>query len=222
MKQTIYKFILVISAILALSGCGIYKKYERPDISFADSLYRRLPECTDTNHIAMLSWEELFTDPILQEWIKIGVENNTDLNVARYRIEIARANLKAAQWALFPGANGSISGGTPGTVTIGADVNWDADVFGKLRNTKRSAAASVEESIASKQAVQSLLVATIAGYYYNLIMLDEKLNTSRRTVENWEENIRTMEVLKRAGKTTDPAEDAPAETPKKKTKRADK
>ena len=38
MKQTIYKFILVISAILALSGCGIYKKYERPDISFADSL----------------------------------------------------------------------------------------------------------------------------------------------------------------------------------------
>ena len=205
MKQTIYKFILVISAILSLSGCGIYKKYERPDISFADSLYRRLPECTDTNHIAMLSWEELFTDPILQEWIKIGVENNTDLNVARHRIEIARANLKAAQWALFPGANGSISGGTPGTVTIGADVNWDADAFGKLRNTKRSAAASVEESIASKQSVQSLLVSTIAGYYYNLIMLDEKLNTSRRTVENWEENIRTMEALKRAGKTTEAA-----------------
>ena len=70
--------------------------------------------------------------------------------------------------------------------------------------------------------IQSLLVATIAGYYYNLLVLDEKLNTSRRTVENWEENIRTMEVLKRAGKTTDPAEDAPAETPKKKTKRADK
>ena len=197
MKQTIYK--------LVLAGCGIYKKYERPDLSFADSLYRRLPECADTNHIAQLKWDELFTDPILQEWIKLGVENNTDLMVARQRIEIARANLKAAKWALLPGANGSISGGTPGTVTIGADVNWDADVFGKLRNTKKGAAASVEESIAAKQSVQSLLVATIAGYYYNLLVLDEKLNTSRRTVENWEENIRTMEALKRAGKTTEAA-----------------
>ena len=74
-----------------------------------------------------------------------------------------------------------------------------------FRRLAISAAASVEESIASKQSVQSLLVSTIAGYYYNLIMLDEKLNTSRRTVENWEENIRTMEALKRAGKTTEAA-----------------
>ena len=205
MKQTIYKLVLVAVGVITLAGCGIYKKYERPDLSFADSLYRRLPECVDTNHIAQLKWDELFTDPILQEWIKLGVENNTDLMVARQRIEIARANLKAAKWALLPGASGSISGGTPGTVTIGADVNWDADVFGKLRNTKKGAAASVEESIASKQSVQSLLVATIAGYYYNLLVLDEKLNTSRRTVENWEENIRTMEALKRAGKTTEAA-----------------
>lgn len=205
MKQTIYKLVLVAVGVITLAGCGIYKKYERPDLSFADSLYRRLPECADTNHIAQLKWDELFTDPILQEWIKLGVENNTDLMVARQRIEIARANLKAAKWALLPGANGSISGGTPGTVTIGADVNWDADVFGKLRNTKKGAAASVEESIAAKQSVQSLLVATIAGYYYNLLVLDEKLNTSRRTVENWEENIRTMEALKRAGKTTEAA-----------------
>ena len=205
MKQTIYKLVLVAVGVITLAGCGIYKKYERPDISFADSLYRRLPECTDTNHIALLEWDQLFTDPILQDWIKLGVENNTDLNVARQRIEIARANLKAAKWALFPGANGSVSGGTPGTVTISADVNWDADVFGKLRNTKKGAAASVEESIAAKQSVQNLLVATIAGYYYNLLVLDEKLNTSRRTVENWEENIRTMEALKRAGKTTEAA-----------------
>lgn len=205
MKQTIYKLVLVAVGVITLAGCGIYKKYERPELSFADSLYRRLPECADTNHIAQLKWDELFTDPILQEWIKLGVENNTDLNVARQRIEIARANLKAAKWALFPGANGSVSGGTPGTVTISADVNWDADVFGKLRNTKKGAAASVEESIAAKQSVQSLLVATIAGYYYNLLVLDEKLNTSRRTVENWEENIRTMEALKRAGKTTEAA-----------------
>ena len=205
MKQTIYRLSLVVIAALTLGSCGLYTKYERPNLSFADSLYRRLPECTDTTNIAQLGWDELFTDPILQEWIKLGIENNTDLNVARHKIEIARASLNAAKWALLPGVNGSVSGGTPGTVTIGADITWEADIFGKLRNAKKSSVAAVEESIAYKQAVQSLLIATIAGYYYNLLVLDEKLNTSRHTMENWEENIRTMEALKRAGKTTEAA-----------------
>ena len=205
MKNILYKIVLAAVAVLALGSCGLYTKYERPEVSFADSLYRRLPADADTNSIATLKWSDLFTDPILQEWIRVGIENNTDLNVARKRIEVARAGLISAKWALLPGVSGSVSGGTPGTVTVGVDVSWEADIFGKLRNTKKSAVAAVEESIAYKQATQSMLVATIAGYYYNLLMLDQKLNTSRHTMDNWEENIRTMEALKRAGKTTEAA-----------------
>lgn len=205
MKNILYKIVLAAVAVLALGSCGLYTKYERPEVSFADSLYRRLPADADTNSIATLKWSDLFTDPILQEWIRVGIENNTDLNVARKRIEVARAGLISAKWALLPGVSGSVSGGTPGTVTVGVDASWEADIFGKLRNTKKSAVAAVEESIAYKQATQSMLVATIAGYYYNLLMLDQKLNTSRHTMDNWEENIRTMEALKRAGKTTEAA-----------------
>lgn len=205
MKNTIYRTILAAAAVFILGSCGLYTKYERPDVSFADSLYRRISTCTDTNTIATLKWNDLFTDPILQNWIRVGIENNTDLNVARKRIEVARAGLISAKWALLPGASGSISGGTTGTVSVEMDASWEADIFGKLRNAKKSAVAAIEESIAYKQATQSLLVATIAGYYYNLLMLDQKLNTSRHTMDNWEENIRTMEALKRAGKTTEAA-----------------
>ena len=205
MKNIIYKIVLAAAAVFALGSCGLYTKYERPDVSFADSIYRRLPAEADTNNIATLRWDEIFTDPILQEWIRVGVENNTDLNVARKRIEVAEAGLLSARWALLPGVSGSVSGGTPGNVTVGVDVSWEADIFGKLRNAKKSAAAAIEESIAYKQATQSMLIATIAGYYYNLLMLDQKLNTSLHTMDNWEENIRTMEALKRAGKTTEAA-----------------
>lgn len=205
MRFSIYKVLIITAAALCLGSCGLYTKYERPDVSFTDSLYRRFPSAADTNSIAQLHWTEVFTDPVLQEWIRIGVENNTDLNVARQKVEIARANLISAKWALLPGVSGSVSGGTPGTVNIGIDVSWEADIFGRLRNTKKGAVAAIEQSIAYKQAVQSLLVSTIAGYYYNLLMLDEKLNTSRRTMKNWDENIRTMEALKRAGKTTEAA-----------------
>ena len=205
MKNTLYKLAVAAVALLSLSSCGLYTKYERPDVSFSDSLYRRLPSDADTSSIATLKWDDLFTDPILQSWIRVGIENNTDLNVARKRIEIAEAGLMSAKWALLPGVSGNVSGGTPGSISADIDASWEADIFGKLRNARKGAAAAVEQSIAYKQATQSLLVATIAGYYYNLLMLDQKLNTSRHTMDNWEENIRTMEALKRAGKTTEAA-----------------
>ena len=58
---------------------------------------------------------------------------------------------------------------------------------------------------ANRHAVQSQLVATIANNYYMLLMLDEQLNISKRTLDTWEENIRTLEALKRAGKTNEAA-----------------
>ena len=111
MKNTLYKLAVAAVALLSLSSCGLYTKYERPDVSFSDSLYRRLPSDADTSSIATLKWDDLFTDPILQSWIRVGIENNTDLNVARKRIEIAEAGLMSAKWALLPGVSGNVSGG---------------------------------------------------------------------------------------------------------------
>lgn len=85
MKRILY----ICLALLLLSSCGLYTKYERPDVGFTDSLYRRLPAESDTNSLAKLKWDDLFTDPILQDWIRLGIENNTDLNVARQKIEVA-------------------------------------------------------------------------------------------------------------------------------------
>lgn len=203
--MTMKKIILIAFAVLSLSGCGLYTKYERPDVSFTDSLYRRVSEAEDTTSIASMKWEELFTDPILQKWIRLGLDNNTDLNVARFKVEEAQAALLTARWAFLPGVSASVQGGTPGTVTAEFDVSWEADIFGKLRNAKKGAAAALEQSEAYRQAVQTRLIATIAGSYYSLQMLDEQLNISLRTLDNWEENIRTMEALKRAGKTNEAA-----------------
>lgn len=199
------KLTLIIIAVLSLSGCGLYTKYERPDVSFTDSLYRRVSDSQDTSSIASLKWEELFTDPQLQRWIRLGLENNTDLNVARFKVEEAEAALLSTRWAFLPGVSASVQGGTPGTVTAEFDVSWEADIFGRLRNAKKGAAAALEQSEAYRQAVQTQLIATIAGSYYSLLMLDEQLSISLRTLDNWEENIRTMEALKRAGKTNEAA-----------------
>lgn len=201
------KIIIICLAALSLSSCGLYKKYERQEMSFVDSLYRRMNVGpSDTVSTASVSWDKIFTDPILQEWIRLGLEHNTDMKVASLKVEEAQAYLLAARRALLPGASFSASGGIyPASFNSQIGVSWDADIFGSLRNSKRKAEASLMQTEAAKEAVQTQLVATIANSYYMLLMLDEQLKISNRTVKTWDENIRAMEALKRAGKTNEAA-----------------
>ena len=201
----LYKSLILTITILSLHSCSLYKKYEREQMWFVDSLYRRMEITGDTLSTASVSWNDMFTDPILQEWIQLGLDYNTDLNVARHRVQEAEAALLSARWALLPGATFTAQGGAPGNFSARADASWQADIFGSLRNSKRKAQAAVEQSKAYQQAVQTQLVATIANSYYTLVTLDEKLAISKRTMQTWDENIRTLEALKRAGKTNEAA-----------------
>ena len=200
-----YNILLIALTCTLFSGCGLYKQYEREDMHFVDSLYRRMSVPADSVSTASVSWDVMFTDPYLQDWIKTGLEYNTDLNIARLKVSEAEAALLAARWALLPGADFNMQGGLPGQFSASIGASWQADIFGSLRNAKRKAQAALEQSEAYRQAVQTQLVATIANSYYTLLMLDEQLNISTRTMKTWDESIRTLEALKRAGKTNEAA-----------------
>ena len=172
---------------------------------FVDSLYRRMSVPNDTVSSASVTWDKFFTDPQLQEWIQIGLQYNSDLNIARLKVKEAEATLMASRWALLPGADFSMRGGLPGQFSASLEASWQTDIFGSLRNAKRKAQAALEQSEAYAQAVKTQLVATIANSYYTLLKLDEQLNISNRTLNTWEESIRTLEALKRAGKTNEAA-----------------
>jgi outer membrane protein TolC len=92
MKKTV---IYIILSGWMFAGCGTYSRYHRPDLS-TENLYRDVPADIDTTTIASLSWREMFTDPKLQSLIETGLERNTDLNVARLRVEAAEAVLMTA------------------------------------------------------------------------------------------------------------------------------
>lgn len=201
----IYRILLTTIAILTLHSCGLYRKYEREDLHFVDSLYRRMSVPSDSVSSAAMTWDCFFTDTLLQEWIHTGLSFNTDINLARLKVREAEASLLEARRALLPGADFTAQGGLPGQFSASVGASWQADIFGSLRNAGRKAQAALEQSEAYRQAVQTQLVATIANSYYTLLMLDEQLVISSRTRDTWEENIRTLEALKRAGKTNEAA-----------------
>lgn len=179
-----------------------------------DSLYRQPVLSADTAvSIADLSWKELFTDPQLQNLIETGLRNNSDLGIARLRVKEAEALLKSAKLSYLPSISlnpqGTIGkaehGNTTKSYDLAASASWEVDIFGRLTNARREACAVLEQNESYRQAVQTQLIATIANNYYMLLMLDEQLRITRRTAENWAENLRVMKALKKAGQATDMA-----------------
>lgn len=213
MKKSMKKIIICIVLSATLSGCHVYRTYQRPDVTVADSLYRQPVAGKDTASLASLSWKELFTDTQLQQLIETGIRNNTDLNIARLKVKEAEALLMTSRLAYLPsvsltpqGTLSSADGAKPAkTYNLAASADWELDIFGKLTNAKRGAKAALEQSEAYRQAVQTQLVATIANSYYTLLMLDKQLDITRRTAESWMENLRVMKVLKKAGQATEMA-----------------
>lgn len=205
--------LLTTVAALLLASCGVYKPYSRPEKMKTDGLYGTDIQAEDTASIASLHWSELFTDTRLQSLIRQGLENNNDLNVARLKVVEAEATLMSSQLAYLPsvsltpqGTLSSFDGSkTTKTYTLAASAEWELDLFGKLTNAKRGARAALEQSRAYRQAVQTQLIATIANSYYNLLMLDVQLDINRRTAESWSESLRTLELQKQFGNTTEAA-----------------
>lgn len=204
---------ILLAVFCLMSGCGIYNKYSRPKLDMnVDSLYRTPINTTDTTSIALLPWNELFTDSNLQKLIAIGLERNTELDIARLQVEEAQATLTNACLSYLPSLNltpqagiSRYNGETQKTYNLGATAGWEVDIFGKATNSKRGAAAVLEQQHAYQQAVQTQLVATIAESYYTLLMLDEQLAISDQTLANWNATIETLAALVEAGKVNDVA-----------------
>lgn len=206
------KQVLILTvAALTMSSCGIYKKYE-PITSVPDNLYGT--ETSDTLYnIGMLGWREVFTDPQLQLLIEQGLQGNTDLQSAQWRVKEAEATLKAAKLAFLPSfalaPQGTVSSFDKAKATqsysLPVTASWEVDIFGRLLNAKRQAKALVAQSEDYRQAVQTQLIASIANTYYTLLMLDEQLLISEQTEVSWKEAVEATRALMEAGQSNEAA-----------------
>ena len=211
MKRIISYTVCGILLATTLNSCHIYKKYERPDMD-AQGLFRDTVSVTDTLaadslNIGDLPWTDIFTDPILQDLIRQGLENNSDLRTAMLQVESAQASFRAAQLAFLPSLNltpqGGVSSfdGSKGTWTYNVPVSasWEIDIFGRVLNSKRNAKAALMQSRAYQQAVRTQLIATIANGYYTLLMLDKQLAITEETALLWQQSVEMMKSMKEAG-----------------------
>ena len=197
------KLLIIMSAPLLLGSCGLYNKYERPDIN-ATGLVRDTASVsdtlavTDTASFGNLPWREVFTDPQLQALIQQGLDNNVDLLNAALNVKMVEAQLTVAKLAFVPSFTFSPQGTltswdgskTTKTYSLPVQASWSLDLFGNLLSQKRSAQTALLATKDYQLVVKTQVVANIANMYYTLLMLDRQLEIvnemSGITKETWD------------------------------------
>ena len=200
----IMKKLLVFSfAALLLSSCGLYNKYERPEVD-TKGLVRDTVSLTDTLAVAdtasfgNLPWRSVFTDPQLQALIQQGLDNNPDLLNAALNVHMVSEALKVAKLAFLPSVAVSPQGtlasfdGAAATksYTLPVSASWNLDFFGNLLSAKRSAQMQLLATKDYQTVVKCNIISGIANLYYTLLMLDRQVeivtDMEQLTKETWE------------------------------------
>ena len=198
---------LLLSCIL-LSSCGVYNKYERPDVETAGLIRDAVSDVDtlavqDTASFGNLPWRALFTDPQLQALIEQGLEKNANLQNAALTVQMYETMLKAAKLAFLPAITlgstqpmGSIQtiytdpSATTKSYSVPLTASWTLDLFGNILSQKRSTQMKLLGFKDYQMAVRAQVVSGIANAYYTLLMLDEQLRIvtemSEMAKETWD------------------------------------
>lgn len=217
-----YIWVIVISSGVWLQSCFVAKDYKRPeDLNISQQFKTENPNL-DTTSIGSVSWKEFFQDETLKSYINQALENNLDIRNAIQNVVIAEAYMKQGKAGYFPtltlGPNFTFTktsantqfGRIVGSQTltqfdITGNLSWEADVWGKIRSTKRGFVADYIRSISAHQAVSTSIISSLANAYFNLVALDEQKKVLEETIKNREEGVETNKSLKIAGIVTEVA-----------------
>jgi len=223
MKKTINGKPAVLGLLLlSLLGCASVGDYARPDQGMAAD-YRGAAEGdssrTAGNSTSNLPYREFFNDPALLALIDSAMVHNSDLLLAVKNIEYASLSLQQSRLGVLPtlSIQGRVStsrpsdnGGNPlpeGTgsaedYTLSAVTSWEADVWGKIRSRKKSALAEYLRTKEAGKAVRTRLVSDVAQGFYNLLMLDEQLDMTKKSRALADTTLSMMKLQYEAGLVT--------------------
>ena len=201
------------ASALMLVSCGIYNKYERPEVN-AQGLIRDVQSDTDTLAVAdttsfgNLPWRQVFTDPQLQTLIETALTHNTDYLNTALNVKMVEAQLTMAKLAFLPSVaftpQGTIASwdGNKATKTYSLPVSasWSLDLFGNLLNVKRSTQMQLLGMKDYQLVVKTKLITNVANMYYTLLMLDRQLEILNSMSELTQDTWRIMKLQKDLGR----------------------
>jgi outer membrane protein, multidrug efflux system len=226
------KYLAAIALSLSLYGCKAPVASVMTDTvkSALPGNFAQAAPQDSTQNSGITPWREFFTDPNLVSLIEEALRNNQDLLIALQEIEIAKSDVMAKKGSLAPSvgysAGASVSkagrytseGAGDATTEIkpgksmpdplmdyqaGLTLDWEIDIWNKLRTEKKASVARYLSTVEGKNFVLSSLIAEVATKYYELLSLDNQLDITEKYIKLQERALEISKIQKEAAAATE-------------------
>ena len=211
------KHALALVALIAVGGCSLAPKYERPNTKLDDAW--PVPELNNALSMGQLNWETLYPDPRLQALIRTALEKNHDLRLAVARLQEARGLWGVQKADQLPNATVGLTRSaslTPGGVTassvpyelnsVTAGLNllsYEVDVWGRVANLSAAAKASYVATEEDRRTIRMGLISDVANAYLQVQELEERTQLAHDTVEARQKSLALVRSKRDVGAASD-------------------
>lgn len=200
----------VLVTVIFLSGCGLHTSKEEVDLAIDESIDAEVPTPPATwskssvqEEIAR-DWIASFNDSTLVALVQEAQDNNKNLRAAAANVDRARALADQAGAALQPNVDLTAGGSGSGLIdsstaniskmSLGLQVSWELDIWGKIRAGQRSAIASAEAAEADYRFSQHSLAANTASAYFTAVETQIQTEIIRETLSSLTEISRIVDL----------------------------
>jgi outer membrane protein, multidrug efflux system len=204
---------------LALGACSFAPPYQTPVSAAPTAEYKESADWQPAHPADVQSrgsWWNTFQDPVLDGLESQVADTNQSLQAAYARLQQARAATRIARADLFPtltvgssAARSRTSVNSPkfplGAEPVGnnfdleADLSYEIDVWGRVRNAVASAKASQQASAADLATLNLAIHAELANDYFMLRAEDSQEQLLDRTVEDYIKSLNLTQNLYHGG-----------------------
>jgi NodT family efflux transporter outer membrane factor (OMF) lipoprotein len=194
---------LMATAVL-MAGCSVAPDYKQPEVITPAAWQSPSPfgMAQPADAAFKGNWWELYQDPELSRLEELARTQNQSLAAAVSRFQQALSQVDVSAAGLFPqaslqagGARQKSSGDRPlsayavpnqsvvqNNFQLGFAASYEADFFGRVRNTVTLARASAEAASADLENTRLLLMTQLAADYFNLRELDSEIDVLRQGI----------------------------------------
>jgi NodT family efflux transporter outer membrane factor (OMF) lipoprotein len=195
----------LLATVLTLSACSFAPAYKIPESAPPTASYKESGEWKPADPADAQvrgTWWVIFQDSRLDDLQSQVADANQDLKAAYARLLQARAATRIARADLFPtltvGSSATRSrtsvnsptfprGGEPvgNNFNLEADLSYEVDVWGRVRNAVASAKASQQASAADLATLNLAIHAELANDYFSLRSQDAQQQLLDQTVDDY-------------------------------------
>jgi len=213
MKRSLQTIGITALSALITSGCAMLgPDFQEPTAPVeSDWLETDDPLVNSESPTDPKWWQTAFQDPVLDELVEVALQENLTLRSAALRVLQSQQQLAIAIGNQYPQqqqATGLAAREKSNAVifndySLGFNLTWEVDFWGRYRRQVESASAALDASVADYDGALVSLLSQVAQNYILIRTLQARIAVARANIESQQESLRISRAKFEAGEVSE-------------------